>query len=508
VVDRKLPKPSETWPFPFPGSGRDAISALLSLPPADIFREYDLRGLADAPLDFDATRLNPFVCNRLGRAFGTYLSELDVDEVIVGYDSRAYAPMFADAFTTGLLSTGACVISIGLATTPLVYFAQHELSVAGAVAVTASHNPNGWSGLKLSSAPSTTLAEQEIAHFKEVAERDSFRRGVGTLVEHSVTERYIAFLADRRPASKRIRVAVDGANSISGAIGCSVFERAGYEVIPVNRELDWSFPNHEPDPELVESRLQLAEAVLKSGAMMGVALDGDGDRLGITDHLGATVWSDRVLALLAIDVLERYPGSDIVYDAKCSRLVEDVIEASGGNPVMWKTGHSLIKNKMQQLGAPFAGERSGHFFNAVDYFGFDDGIYAALSLADLVGRRQMTVADLVSQLPHYFSSPTMQAHCADGVKYDVVERAAAVAIETLHPQKVIRVSGARLEFEDGWLLFRASSNVPALVIVCEAVTESRLRELYVATRGVLNQFDEIGKTWTNDPFYTSDNAPR
>lgn len=490
----------DEWPYPLPRSGRDAISALDAPPPSDLFREYDLRGLVDAPFDFDPGRLNPFVANRLGRAFGTYLRDAGIEDVVVGYDSRAYSPLLAEAFSLGLLSTGAEVVEIGLATTPLVYFAQHHLGVAGGVSVTASHNPNGWSGFKLSSGLSTTLGPEEIASFGEVANSGDFARGRGTYVEHSVTEAYIAHLAAGSPATSRMTIAIDGANSISGVIADAVFRAAGYVTVPVNLELDWTFPNHEPDPELVASRQQLADAVLAKRAAFGIALDGDGDRLGVTDELGSTVLSDRVLALLALDVLERHPGATIVYDVKCSRLVEDVIRKAGGEPVMWKTGHSHIKSRMRELDAPFAGERSGHFFNAVDYFGFDDGIHAGLRLADLVSRRNASLSQLISELPQYFSSPTMQAACADRSKYQIVERAAELAVERLKPLRTLHVNGARLEFDDGWLLFRASSNVPGLVVVCEGTTERALKEMYCRVRNVLDEFDEVSRDWSNDPF--------
>ena len=491
-------EPSSPWPYPLPGSGRDAVSALSLPPPADIFREYDLRGRVDAPHGFDPARITPFTANVLGRAFGTYLHERGIAAVVVGHDSRAYAPVLTSALAEGLLSTGREVVALGLATTPLVYFAQHHLDVPGAVAVTASHNPNGWGGFKLSEQSPTTLGPDEVTALRELAESRRFHRGAGRYVEHSVTAAYVDHLASRNPAPAPLSIVVDGANSISGVLTQATLAAAGYRVEAINEELDWSFPNHEPDPELVEGRRQLADAVLAADAALGLALDGDGDRLGVTASDGTTVWADRVLALLALDVLERHPGATIVYDVKCSRLVAEVVRAAGGEPVMCRTGHSHVKRRMRELDAPFAGERSGHFFNAVDHLGFDDAIHAGLRLADLCARRGRPLAELVAELPHYETSPTISAPCPDASKYAVVDRFLEAALERSDPQEVITVNGARLEFDDGWLLVRASSNLPALVIVCEGSTTDALHRHYRFVREVLDGFDEVDPVWEND----------
>ena len=491
-------EPSSPWPHPLPGSGRDAVSALTAPPPADIFREYDLRGEVDAPHGFDPTRITPFTANLIGRTFGTYLHARGVTQVVVGHDSRAYAPVLTSALVEGLLSTGREVVAVGLATTPLVYFAQFHLDVPAAVAVTASHNPNGWGGFKLSEQPPTTLGPDEVAELRRLAESGRFHRGAGRYVEHSVTDAYIDQLAANNPAPAPLRVVVDGANSVSGTLARAALAAAGYRVRAINEELDWSFPNHEPDPELLDGRRQLADAVLADDAALGLAFDGDGDRLGVTDGDGATVWPDRVLALLAADVLERHPGSTIVYDVKCSRLVAEVVRAAGGRPEMWRTGHSHVKTRMRELSAPFAGERSGHFFNAVDHFGFDDAIHAGLRLADLCARRGRGLAELVAELPHYETSPTISAPCGDAAKYEVVDRFLEVALDRCEPEQIITVNGARLEFDDGWLLVRASSNLPALVIVCEGRTLDALHRHYRFVREVLDGFDEVDPDWQND----------
>ncbi len=490
--------PDPSWPHPLPGSGHDAVSHLRATPPASIFRAYDVRGEVAGPMDVDASLLTTFGANVLGRAFGTALERQGIATVAVGHDSRAYAPGLAGALIEGLLSTGREVVVLGLATTPMVYFAQHHLEVAAAVAVTASHNPNGWAGFKLSTAPSTTLGPDGIAELRELADAGTFARGRGTYVERSVTDDYIQDLAARSPAPAPLKVVVDGGNGVAGPIAAASFAAAGHEVVPINLELDWRFPAHEPDPEVLAARRQLAAAVEAHGADLGVAFDGDGDRLGVSDERGETVYADRLVALLARDVLARHPGSTILYDVKCSRLVGDVVRAAGGHPVMGRTGHSHIKQQMQALGAPFAGERSGHIFDGVDHLGFDDAVHAGLRLAAVLARADGSLSALVYALPAYRSSPTMQAPCPDAAKDAAVERIAERLLRLADPEEVVRVDGIRLEFADGWLLVRASSNMPGLVVLCEAKDEAGLLGYYRLLRAAIDPHAEVGGTWLND----------
>lgn len=451
-----------------------------------------------APPD-TAFPLNEFMAKRIGAAFGTYLRRRDIGRVAVGYDARSYSELLHNAVVLGLLSTGAEVVSLGLTTTPLVYFAQHELGGFAGVSVTASHNPNGWSGLKLSDRPSITLGPDGIAEVADIARRSDFATGAGAFRQESLTERYVEYLAGACPAPRALTVAVDGGNSVSGPIAELALKRAGHRVVPINGDLDWSFPNHEPDPESVEARRQIREAVLAHGADIGLSFDGDGDRLGVTDDRGEVVWADPVLALLAEDVLTRSPGAPIVFDVKCSRVVGECVSRSGGTPVMWKTGHSHIKEKMRELKAPFAGERSGHFFFAEGYLGYDDAIFAALRFLRVVAGAGKSVSGLVGDLPQYKGTPTMHAECADEVKYRVVEDFARYA-ETLGAREVVRINGVRAEFDDGWLLVRASSNLPSLVILAEAGDEARLRDLYGMLRDGLARSPEVASDWSNDPY--------
>jgi phosphomannomutase/phosphoglucomutase len=483
----------------FSRSGNDELTFSSDFLPKSLFREYDVRGTVDASPITESETLNGFVAQRLGRAFGTYLDKRGVSTVAIGHDSRSYSSGLASSVVAGLLSTGRTVVDIGLATSPLVYFAQHALGGTGCVSVTASHNPNGWAGFKFGSEPSQTLGSEEIQELHQIAAAGEFVTGSGQYREEDVLERYVEDLVGRVPSGDGFKVIVDGANSVSGAISKLVLERAGYDVTAINLPLDWTFPNHEPDPESVAARAQIEKAVVESGASAGVSFDGDGDRLGITDDLGNAVWADTALALLARDSLSRHPGAQIVFDVKCSRAVPETIEAAGGIPVMWKTGHSHIKHKAQELDSPLGGERSGHFFDRGDYYGYDDGTYSALRFLTVVRQSGKTTSELVAELPQYSITPTMHAECPEERKYEIVDIFGKY-IEGRGPNEIVTINGIRAEFEDGWLLVRASSNLPTIVMVAEATTESRLREFYEMLREGLDQIEGVAKTWSNDPW--------
>lgn len=492
---------SPAWPLELPRSGNDPISFAVDHLESTLFREYDVRGTLDPHAPTREEPLNEFVANRLGRSFGTFLDRRDKTDVVIGHDSRSYSEKLATAFTLGLLSTGRNVVFIGLATTPTVYFAQHHLGAFAGVQVTASHNPNGWAGFKLGDEPSITLGPEGIIELHEIAESREFATGQGTYTERIIIPDYVAELTERVPKGDRpLKIVVDGGNSISGPVLNQALEAAGYETVPINLELDWTFPNHEPDPESVEARKQIGDAVKEHGADVGLSIDGDGDRLGVTDENGGIVWSDIVLTIFAADSLERHPGGSIVYDVKCSRAVADVVTAKGGVPVMWKTGHSHIKTKARELKAPFSGERSGHFFDAGDYYGFDDAVYTGLRFAQILSKGEKSVAGIVAEMPQYVSTPTMHVHSDDDKKYDVVDTVLKQAAELPGEPNIIDVNGVRAEWEDGWFLVRASSNLPALVIVIEADTDERLRELYDTVRSLLDPMDAVAKDWENDPF--------
>lgn len=489
---------SDRGSFVWPCSGRDSISRASSPLDMTMFRETDIRSRIDTP-----GGMSPHAAKRIGDAFARLIHEAGKDTCVIGFDSREYSESIADAFALGLLRSGVNVVSIGLSTTPVLYFAQHYLGGIPGVSVTASHNPNGWAGLKLSIDPSATLGPSGIQRLVDIVDQSSEppepSQGLGSFTETGVIDAYLERVTRNLNGRRALKVVVDGGNSSSGPIAAAAISRAGHEVIGINLPLDWTFPNHEPDPERMDARLQIAEAVVAHGADIGLSFDGDGDRLGVTDDSGEAIWSDTILALLTDDVLARSPGAAIVFDVKSSRLVEMKIRDAGGIPVMWKTGHSHIKAKMRELSAPFAGERSGHFFDAQDYYGFDDAVRAGLRLLEVLSREALSLSATLRQLPKFFATPTMQASCSDVEKYAVVEAFAERAAR-MGAKQLVRVNGVRAEFEDGWFLVRASSNLPALVIVLEANTEGRLAALYRDLRAALSEDPRIAPNWENDPF--------
>lgn len=491
--------PTQPWPRPLPGSGWDPVSRALEPPPASLFRAYDLRALVDLPIDPDPERLGPAHASTIGRALGTMLERRGATRVVVGHDSRAYAAPLAASLVEGLLATGRDVVALGLATTPMVYLAQFQLDAPAGVAVSASHNPNGWGGFKIALSPGTTIGPREVAELQATIQAGDHHRGAGRYVEHSVTDRYIHELAALRPARPAVAVTVDGGNAVAGPIAVEAFRAAGHQVDAINLPLDWRVPNHEPDPERAEAQQQLADAVRHAGGI-GVGLDGDGDRLGLIDERGRPILADRVVALLAVDALRRRPGGTIVHDVKCSRLVDDVVRRAGGTPVMCRTGHSHVRATVREHEAVFAGERSGHLFDTLDLHGIDDAINAALWVAQLLGRRNCQLADLVDELPQYHGSPTMHAACEPGASAAVLDRVADAVARDDRPRTIHRLDGVRAEFDDGWFLVRASTNLPELVIVCEGRDQRALERLYGRARELLAREPAVERQWRNDPW--------
>ena len=484
-------------PYRFPTSGRDEFTRLSMKPNDDsIFRDTDIRGLVTT----DPPQLSPLLMRRIGRAFGTMCRTNGIERVAVSHDAREYSEELALAYISGLLAAGMDVRDIGLATTPMLYFAQHHLGGIAGTSVTASHNPNGWAGLKMSLVPSSTLTKPGIQEIHQRVLSNDYVEGRGTYGSLSILDEYANYVSRDLKCASPLHLLSDGGNSVSGPVGRLALELAGHRVTAINENLDWSFPNHEPDPERLDARRQIAEAVLSTNADVGLGSDGDGDRLGVTDEAGRTIWSDQVLALLAIDILARHPGAPIIYDVKCSRVVPEVVRAHGGRPVMCKTGHSHIKAAMREHGAPLGGERSGHFFNAGDYLGFDDGCYAGIWLSAILSKSSSRMSALVAALPQYKASPTMQVTCTDDrTKYRSVERFKKFA-ETLPGAQLVTLDGVRVELEKGWLLVRASSNMPALVLVAEGQDMDGLERLYGWLRKGLAGDPDVSDVWENDPW--------
>jgi phosphomannomutase/phosphoglucomutase len=435
-----------------------------------IFREYDIRGLAETELDDDGVR-------SLGQAFGTYALERGVGRCVVGRDVRLSGPRIQAALVDGILSTGMGVIDIGVVPTPVCYFAFHHFDVDGGVMVTASHNPPQFNGFKIGLGR-TTIYGEEIQAVRRLIEAGRFRQGRGRLESHDVVPAYIDACRTRVTIPGRLKVVFDSGNGTAGPVIERLF--AGSTVTPIflNTEPDGQFPAHLPDPTIPEHMREVTRLVRETGADCGIGYDGDADRLGAIDESGEMLYGDRLLGICAREVIEQHHGACIVFEVKCSQALVEYIERLGGRPLMWKTGHSLIKAKMKEEGALLAGEMSGHMFFADNYYGYDDAMFASLRLLSIVGRTGRRLSELAAEMPRYFSTPEIRVDCPDVLKFSVVERLSA-HFRSRH--RVIDIDGARVVFDDGWGLVRASNTQPVLVLRFEARTPERLaaiRELF------------------------------
>ncbi|MBN1836151.1 MAG: phosphomannomutase/phosphoglucomutase [Spirochaetales bacterium] len=465
-----------------------------------MFREYDLRGRVSGE------ELNVPSVQHIARAFGTFLAGRGIDRVAVGYDNRKTSLDFKNAAVLGLMAAGCSVVDIGLSLSPVLYFAQHHLQVPGGLMVTASHNPDDWSGMKLSAGPSTTLGPEEMRELYAIAAELS-QGGAGPVGEGSpatyqqadVRDAYLERITRGVRLKRPLRVVIECGNGGAGVFAYEALQRIGCLTFQLYCDPDTSYPHYFPNPSNLKARARLREMVTHPyiRADLGLGFDGDGDRIGVQDELGRDVWSDTVLIFLARSLLARKPGAKIVFDVKCTQALIDEIQAAGGVPIMWKTGHSHIKAKLQEIGAALAGERSGHIFYSEGYYGYDDALYAAVQLLDFLAAQDRPFSELLTTIPQYVTSPEIAAHCDDEVKYRVVDELVA-EFKAEYGQRVIDINGARVVFEDGWGLVRASSNLPELVIIFEARSEGRLREIRELFRKKILAHPEVSPDWEND----------
>ena len=468
------------------------------------FREYDARWLFESEINLMGIRA-------LGMGLGTLLGRHGKDRnIVVGHDFRSYSCAIKNALITGLLATGCTVYDIGLALTPTAYFAQFELDVKAVAMVTASHNDNGWTGVKMGMDRPLTFGPDEMTALKElVLSADFDLGGGGALVNiDDMAQRYIADLTDRPKLQRRLKVVAACGNGTAGAFAPAVLEGLGCEVVPLNCDLDHSFPNHNPNPEDLKMLHAMRDKVLECGADLGFAFDGDGDRCGVVDNEGTEIFADKVGVLLARDISARTPDARFVCDVKSTGLflTDPVLRENGAKTDYWKTGHSYIKRRSHELGALVGFEKSGHFFfNAPIGRGYDDGLVSATAICDMLERAgDSSMADLRRTLPQTWGSPTMSPHCADELKYGVVDKVVAhfqqmaarseiVAGQNI--RELITVNGVRVVLQDGtWGLVRASSNKPELVIVCESPTsEENMKAMFKNIDMHLSEYDEVGE---------------
>lgn len=446
-----------------------------------IFREYDVRGIVDEDLNEETVEL-------LGKGFGTYAQSHGHREVVVGRDNRPSSAVYREALTRGLKSTGCGVTDVGELPTPVFYFSLHEYGRQAGVMITGSHNPPQYNGFKLFCGHGTIYGE-EIQKLKGIIEAGAFAAGAGgesTANPHSVYMGHI--LRDIEMIDRPLKVVVDAGNGVGGKVAPKLLKEIGCEVIELYCDLDGSFPNHFPDPTVPDNLKDLRATVLREEADLGVAFDGDADRIGAVADDGAIIWGDQLMILFSRDILESNPGGTIIFEVKCSQALVDDIEAHGGVPLMWKTGHSLIEAKIREEGALLAGEMSGHIYFADRYFGYDDAIYAACRLVEYVARKGTALSGLLQDIPRYYATPEMRIEVGEEEKFDIV---AAVKEEFSRDHEVIGIDGARVVFDDGWGLVRASNTSPVVVVRCEATTPERRDEIQELILAKLKEFPSV-----------------
>lgn len=440
-----------------------------------IFREYDIRGIVDDDLNAD-------VLERIGKAYGTYMKDYGAKVVSIGRDCRLSSPEYAKAMSRGINSTGIDVIDIGMVSTPMLYFSLYNLDVGGGVMITASHNPGEYNGIKLCRGKDSVFGAQ-IQKIREIAEGGEFALGKGSVKEMDIEELYVKFLKENIDMKPGIRAGIDYGNGMVGMIGPRVFREFGCDVTELYVTPDGTFPNHHPDPTVEENLAQLIETVRSGELPLGIGFDGDGDRMGVVDENGNIIWGDMLVLVFARDVLSRKPGAKIIGDVKCSNRLFNGIREAGGEAIMWKTGHSLIKDKMKVEKASLAGEMSGHIFFADKFFGYDDALYASLRLLEIMSKTGKNLSQLLEGIPPAVSTPEIRVDCPEAIKFRVVE---TVKQELGKAYRIIDIDGVRIEFPDGWGLIRASNTQPALVLRFEAQTGERLREIRSLIEGELN----------------------
>jgi phosphomannomutase / phosphoglucomutase len=455
-----------------------------------VFREYDIRGNAERDFPDD------FVTD-LGRAMGAHFADAGARRVTLGRDCRLSSPRIHAAIKRELLAAGLEVIDVGVVHTPALYFSVFHLKVDGGVMITASHNPGEDNGFKIVSGK-TTIYGAEIQKLRDRIERRDFRTGLtpGRSSDHDILTDYVDFIVDNiQLGPRRFKVVVDGGNGTGGLAALPILRKLGFEVEAIYCEPDGRFPNHHPDPTVPENLADLIARVEATGAEVGIALDGDADRIGAVDGQGRIIWGDQLVMLFATEILKRQPGATFVSEVKCSQALFDHIAQLGGNAIMWKVGHSLIKAKMKEEKAVLAGEMSGHMFFADRWFGFDDAVYAGLRLVEQLTRSTQTLAELYDTLPVLHNTPEIRMPCPDDLKFEVVRRAVAWFRER-HP--VVDIDGVRMTFQEsgrtvGWGLVRASNTGPVLVLRFEADSGQRLAEIQALVEGRIQQIiAEVG----------------
>ena len=432
----------------------------------EIFRQYDIRGIADQDL------LDEFAYH-LGRAFGTHLKRKNLTELALGMDVRKSSPRLFESTSKGIIETGCNIKDIGIVPTPLHYFSIFHFGLDGGIMITGSHNPIEYNGFKMMKGKDTIYGE-EIQELKKLIIEEDYENGSGEITEMDVIEEYIDYTSKLINPERKLSIIMDPGNGTAGPIATKLFARLGADVDCINCEPDGNFPNHLPDPTVLEYTEQLKKRVLEKKACMGMGYDGDADRIGIVDEKGTLVYGDQLLGALSKPLLKERVGSQVLFDVKCSQGLAEWIEELGGKPVMWKTGHSLLKAKMKEIKCPIAGEMSGHIFIADNYYGFDDAIFVSARFYELVSKTDKKVSEIIKEMPYYENTPEIRTDVTEDSKWKIVED---VREHFNKEYDTIEIDGVRILFDDGWGLVRASNTQPVIVTRFEAKTKSQLNEI-------------------------------
>lgn len=455
--------------------------------PDHVFRGYDLRGLVGSELDSQRVEL-------LARGYATWLIQRRIYDCVVGYDCRLSSPEFRDAIVKGLTESGVNVFDIGMTLSQISYFAGYYFRTKGVVMITASHNPKEYNGFKFGMGFSETMLSEEIIELRELVKSGKFvSRGVkGTVTKKDIKQDYMDDLKRRIDPIKKFKVVVDSCAATTGIFLPDILRSVGCEVIEQNTTPDGNFPVGTPDPTEHEVQSRLAKRVLEEKADLGFSYDCDGDRVGIVDGTGRLIWNDVLVSIFSVDVLGSLPGANIVYNALCSKQVDEVIRLHGGTPIMWKTGHSFIKAKVREARSPFGGELSGHFFFMDNFYGHDDGAIATLRLLAYLTRVNKTLAEVIDELPKYFSSPEIKVGCPDAIKFQVVSEKIGGEMKKLYPTaSYVEIDGVRMDTEKEMLIVRASQNGPYLTVKFEGKTEDAYDTLKKQVSTILHAVSDV-----------------
>ena len=447
--------------------------------PNEIFKAYDIRGIVDITLTTEITF-------KIGQAVGSEVIAKGGESIVIGRDGRLSGPMLTKALGDGLRASGVNVVDIGVAPSPVVYYSSYSMGIPSCIAITGSHNPPDYNGFKMV-VDGTTLSAERIQEIKQRIIDDNFSQGDGGYQQQTIIDDYIAKIVEDVKPSRQLKIVIDCGNGVAGVTAPQVFKQIGCDVVELFSEVDGTFPNHHPDPSKLENLQDLIVAVEQHDADLGLAFDGDGDRLGVVSRAGEVIWPDRLMILFARDTLERIPNAEIIYDVKCTRNLPAEIERAGGKATVWRTGHSFIKAKLKETNAALAGEMSGHIFFNERWFGFDDGVYAGARLIELLAKQDGTPQIIFDNLPDSINTPELSIDFVEGEHYKFIDKLKAVA--DFPDAKINTIDGLRADFADGFGLVRPSNTTPILILRFEADNDDALKKIQNAFAKAIRQVD-------------------